>query len=371
LLLKNRHPQTLPPFRRPGNDTHVEKAVMNTFKTLKQLAISLVTLAGIGLSPAHSAGTTPLSLVNQFDATGHPLSACQVYFYVAGTVATPQDSFSDFGLTAKNPWPLPCDQFARVPLHWLADGLIHVRLIDSSGTPYVDTTMQVLGPSSGGGGGGGTVDPTSIMATGDIKVRYDNGALSGFVRCNALTIGNAVSGATERANADTQTLWIYLYAKDPNLVVSGGRTGNALNDYNAGKQLTMPDWRGRAIAGLADMGNSATTALTATGFGNVVTTLGAAGGNQLPVITMANLPASPAPVAATAVVPAAGNVVAVTFGAGTTLLTPSGTSATFFAGDKYGIMPNLPVSGNTANLGSATPFQTVTPEMLLTIYMKL
>lgn len=260
-------------------------------KSLKSLCITLCTALSLYASPALAAGTTPLAMAQQIDFNGQPIAGCLLNFYVAGTVATPQNAFADFGLTTPLPNPIQCDQSGRVPQHWLADGLIHIRLTDSSGGPIIDTTMQVLGPSSGGGGGGGTVDPTSIMSTGDIKVKYGTGPLSGFVRCNSLTIGSAVSGATERANADTQALFIYLYNTDPNLTVSGGRSGNALNDFNSNKTITTPDWRGRAIGALADMGNSASGVLQTAYFGSNPTVLGAIGGNQASVLGPTNLPA--------------------------------------------------------------------------------
>ncbi|MCK1465713.1 hypothetical protein IVB34_47370 [Bradyrhizobium sp. 2] len=106
---------------------------------------------------------------------------------------------------------------------FLADGTIKVRLTDRNGvTQVVADNIQVVGPS-GGGGGGGTVDPTTILATGDVKVAYGTGILSGFVRANGRTIGSATSGATERANSDVQALFVYLWAADANLSVSGGR----------------------------------------------------------------------------------------------------------------------------------------------------
>ena len=259
-------------------------------KSLKSLCIALCTALSIYAGPALAAGTLPLALAQQIDINGQPLAGCQVTFYVAGTVATLQNNYADFGLTTPQANPLACDQTGRIPMFWLADGLIHVRLTDSFGSPIIDTTMQVLGPSSGGGGGGGTVDPTSIMATGDIKAKYGTGPLAGFVRANGLTIGSSVSGATERANADTQALFIYLYGVDPNLVVSGGRTGNALNDFNANKTIAMPDWRGRGIGALADMGNSATTILTSAYFGTDPTVLGAIGGSQNVGLVAAQLP---------------------------------------------------------------------------------
>jgi hypothetical protein len=250
------------------------------------LGITLLTAA-----PLHAAGTTPLALVPQVDSQGNPASACLLYFFVAGTTATPQNAYADFGLTQPLANPLSCDQAGRVPMHWLADGLIHIRLTDSFGLQIVDTTMQVLGPSSGGGGGGGTVDPTSIMSTGDLKVKYATGPLTGFVRTNGLTIGNAGSGATERANADTQALFIFLYnCGDATLVVSGGRTGNALNDYNAGKTITLPNYSGRALAALDNQGAGAAGVLTTAFYGTNPTVLGAPGGVQSHAMILGEAP---------------------------------------------------------------------------------
>jgi hypothetical protein len=229
--------------------------------------------------------------VPQVDSQGNPASSCLLYFFVAGTTATPQNAYADFGLTQPLANPLSCDQAGRVPMHWLADGLIHIRLTDSFGLQIVDTTMQVLGPSSGGGGGGGTVDPTSIMSTGDLKVKYATGPLTGFVRTNGLTIGNAGSGATERANADTQALFIFLYnCGDATLVVSGGRTGNALNDYNAGKTITLPNYSGRALAALDNQGAGAAGVLTTAFYGTNPTVLGAPGGVQSHAMILGEAP---------------------------------------------------------------------------------
>jgi hypothetical protein len=258
---------------------------------LKTLVLSFVAASALWTVPALAAGTTPLSLVQQIDISGQPLANCQISFFVAGTVAAPQNSYADFGLTQQQPSPLVCDQTGRVPLHWLADGLIHVRLTDASGNVIIDTTMQVLGPSSGGGGGGGgTVDPTAIFSTGSLLARYGTGAFAGFVRTNGLTIGNSTSGASERANADTQNLFVYLWNTDPNLVVAGGRGANALADFNGGKTITLPDYRGTMLAGLADMGNLATPVLTSAYCGTAPTVLGAFCGSQSHTDALAELP---------------------------------------------------------------------------------
>jgi microcystin-dependent protein len=304
------------------------------------------------------AGTTPLSLVQQFDSTGAPLAGGLLTFFVAGTVATKQNAFQDFGLTVPLSNPLTLDSTGRVPQHWLADGLIHIRLTDSAGLVYVDTTMQVLGPSSGGGGGGGTVDPTALIATGDLKHRYGTGPLSGYARANGLTIGNAGSGATERANADTQALFIY-----PNLVVSGGRTGNALNDYNASKTIELPDLRGRTIAGLGDMGAPNAARLTSAFFGPG-TVLGTAGGAESNTLTAAQIPAHLHPITDRQ---HQHGVPVDSSGSGTIPL--GGSTGSLGTGNTNFAFTGITSTDNSTGGGSAHP--NVQPTMLMTIYIKL
>lgn len=206
------------------------------------------------------AGTVPLALAQQIDSSGQPLAGALLYIFQAGTVATLQNSYQDFGLTILNPNPLEADQTGRIPMFWLADGLIHVRLVDSSGVVVLDETMQVLGPSSGGGGGGGGggVDPTAVFSTGDFKFRPTTETLAGWVKANAQTIGSATSGATQRANADTLNLFSYLWNNYANskCPVSGGRGANAATDFAANKTIGLPDWRSKGPAGLDDMGNA-------------------------------------------------------------------------------------------------------------------
>lgn len=346
---------------------------MTLLKRLKTLVISAFTALSLGVGPVMAAGTTPLSLVQQFDSSGTPLAGCLLYFYVAGTVATPQNAYSDFGLTNALPNPLQCDQSGRVPQHWLADGLIHIRLTNSSGVVQVDTTMQVLGPSSGGGGGGGTVDPTTILATGDVKVKYGTGALSGFVRLNGLTIGSATSGATERANADTQNLFVYLYNADPNLTVSGGRTGNALNDFNSNKKLTLPDARNRSIAALGDMGNTDAALFLGNTFtsGNS-TTLGATIGIGTPkTLLQSDLPNVSPSVTGTS----HNHTTTVAGGNGT--ISNTNTGIFLFASSflqNFNITSSNTSSGGTVAINGGvtqTTFNTVSPLILVTLYIKL
>jgi len=173
-------------------------------------------------------------------------------------------------------------------MFYLADGNIKIRLTDKNGLVVIAAdNLLVIGPSAGGGGGGG-VDPTTVMQTGDFKARFGTGALQGFVRCNGLTIGNAVSGATERANADTQPAFEYLWALNLT-AVTPSRGASATADYNAGKQIAVPDCRGRALVGLDDMGATAIGRLTAAFFGQSAIVLGNAGGDEKHTMAAANI----------------------------------------------------------------------------------
>jgi hypothetical protein len=263
-------------------------------------------LALLWSSLAQAQGTLPLALTQQFsftncqqftNACGTPLIGGHLYFYQVGTVATPQDSFQDTALTIKNAWPLPLDANGRIPPFFLANGSIHVRLTDAGGVVQFDyPNMLVIGPS-GGGGGGSSIDPTTIATTGDYKWRPTSEFVTGWVKANAQTIGSATSGATGRANADAQALFVYEWANcpDAHCPVLGGRGGSALADFNANKQLTLPDCRSRVCGvGLDDMGNSAAGRLLAgnvtSGGGDGVTTPGANGGEANHTLAIGELP---------------------------------------------------------------------------------
>lgn len=243
------------------------------------------------------AGTLNIALAQQFDIDGAPLAGAQLFFFQIGTVATLQNSYQDFGLTIPNTNPLIADQFGRIPMFYLADGQVHVRLTDSSGVVIFDyPTMQVIGPSSGGGGGGGSIDPTTIAATGDFKWRATTETLTGWVKANALTIGNATSGASQRANADTQALFVYLWTNfnDAHCPVVGGRGSTAAADFSASKQITLPDLRSRSPFGLDDMGAAAVGRLqpfnVTSGEFDGVTTPAATGGECNHTLILAEVP---------------------------------------------------------------------------------
>lgn len=316
------------------------------------------------------AGSISLSLSQQFDSLGKPLSGGLMYFYQAGTVATPQNAYQDSGLTIAHPNPLTLDAAGRVPQLFFADGSIKVRLTDASGVVQINAdNILVVGPSSGGGGGG-TVDATTILATGDFKLTYGTGTLSGFVRANGRTIGSALSGASERANADCLALFQYLWAADPNLAVSTGRGASAAADWAANKSIAVPDFRGAYLAGLADMGNSATSILTSAYFGSDPTILGNAGGDQKSTLATTNLP--PYTPSGTLSLASSGTVNRQGVYPGTNIpnVVAQGTNSSGIDQATLSVTTTGTFSGS-AQGGAATPFSNVPPTRVITIYLKL
>jgi hypothetical protein len=209
-------------------------------------------------STGMAAGVIPLALAQQSDINGRPLAGALLYIYQVGTVATRQDSFLDPGLTTALQWPLRADATGRIPMFYLADGQVHVRLTDAQGVVILDNpSLQVVGPSITGGssGGGSTVDPSSIMSTGDIKFRMTGETLVGWVKLNGLTLGSSGSGANT-ATDTAQNLYTYLWANcdQAHCPVAGGMRTTATGDFTSGKSIILPDWRGRGPVGLDDMG---------------------------------------------------------------------------------------------------------------------
>lgn len=332
-------------------------------------------------------GTLPISLQQQFsftncqtftNACGTPLQGGLLYFYQVGTVATQQNSFQDTGLSLLNPWPLVLDANGRIPLFYLANGAVHVRLTDSSGVVQFDIpNALVIGPSAGGGGGG-AVDPTTVLATGDIKFRMTQEFVTGWVKLNAQTIGSSTSGATQRANSDTQNLFVYLWNNCTNnhCPVLGGRGASGLADFNANKQMTLPDWRGSGPMGVDDMGNSPAGRIfnqnVTSGGGDTVTTPGASGGEALHTMTTGDLVAHThagtlvdpghshvVPVIAYGGGPPTGSI-AETQGGSIGSATPSTNSASTGASFQDGL-GHINVTQST---GSGTPFNQMQPFIL-------
>lgn len=217
----------------------------------------------------------------------------RLFFYAANT-STPQNAYKDTALLIPHPRPIVLDANGRCPSFYLADGSVRARLENSSGVPQFDeANLLVIGPSSGGGGGGSSVDATTIFQTGDTLWLDQQGTRSGWVRDNGKTIGSVISGATERASADTQALFLFLWGaySDTICPVGGGRGATAAADWAANKQIALPDKRGYVPGGLDDMGSTAAARFTGVPVvsGNV-TTAGSTLGEARNTLTVAAMP---------------------------------------------------------------------------------
>lgn len=318
------------------------------------------------------AGTISFSLSQQFNQYGEPLSGGKLYFYEAGTT-TPQNAYKDSNLTLPWPNPIELDEAGRVPQFFLDDGSIKIRLADSDGVTQVAADgVLVIGPSSGGGGGT-PVDATTVLQTGDVKVRYGTGTHSGWVRANGRTIGSSTSGASERANADCQDLFEYLWGADTNLSVSTGRGVSANADWVANKTIALPNSAGCAIVGLDDMGGGPAGRLTTAIFGTDPTVLGAFGGVQKIALSVDQLPTI-TPSGTVAIIDPghthnlAGNVAA--SGAATNATGVSGSTGTQISGTQSATSGiTAAFTGTPFGSGDDTPL--VQPSLTYTIYLKL
>ena len=237
------------------------------------------------------AGTIPISLCQQFDIYGDPLSGGLIYFFVAGTVSTPQNAYKDIALTLPHPNPITLDASGRCPQLFFSDGLIKIRITSQSGAVVLSAdNVQVIGASSGGGGGGGAIDATTVAQTGDIKPRYDMVYIpAGFAAMAAPSVDG--SGAPSSPTPTRPCIVsVYLWsAPGIALVVSGGRGATSVADWNANKQITLHTCRGTGVAGLDDMGNSAAGRLTPSYYGSG-TVLGFAAGIDHYTQTTNNMP---------------------------------------------------------------------------------
>lgn len=103
-----------------------------------------------------------------------------------------------------------------------------------------------------------SVLPT-ILPTGIMWPFIGTVAPAGWVKLDDGTIGSASSGATTRANADTEDLFKLLWnsVSDAYAPVPGGRGATADIDWNANKQITLPAMLGRAM-GIAGSGSGLT-----------------------------------------------------------------------------------------------------------------
>lgn len=200
----------------------------------------------------------PFSRQQVLDANGHPYLDLRANFFVGGT-STPLTVYSDAGLTVPRTQPVIADANGRFPRVYLPAGLYREQVLGPGGVElwFDDGLGEAVDATT-------PTDPTtppdasSYATTGDVKWRLDGAILPGWVRMNGGTLGNAASGATERANADAKPAFAYLWTsfRDAIAPVSGGRGLSADADFAAGKTISVPSMRGMVATGLDDMGAS-------------------------------------------------------------------------------------------------------------------
>ena len=88
------------------------------------------------------------------------------------------------------------------------------------------------------------------FSTGDVKLTFKTTADTSWVLMDDKTIGNAASGGTGRADADTVDLFTLLWTNTANAEcpVSTGRGASAVADYAANKTIKLPLALGRSLA---------------------------------------------------------------------------------------------------------------------------
>ena len=216
----------------------------------------------------------------------------EAYFF-QGATTTAQTVYQDAAETTPHTSPVETDANGRWPLVFVPFCTsFDVQVMTSGGTQlYYYRSIPNADPVEA------SVDSVAdeeLFATGDVKFRFGTGALTGYVRCNARTIGSAASGATERAHADTATLYAYLWNNFANsiLAVSGGRGASASADFAANKTIALFDGRSATLRGLDDMGNTAASLLAlATFTTGAATTGGSVCGVNTHTLTEAQLAA--------------------------------------------------------------------------------
>lgn len=225
---------------------------------------------------------------------GEFVIGAKIYVYKAGT-NTPASAYSDAEGMALHTWPMLTDANGCIPTFWVSEPSIKVDIQTPTGSIIrtVDGIQGYVAPATGGGGGGGgggSGTGTTILP-GFLMPAHAVGPQDGWVRANGRSIGNSSSGATERADADTEDLFIHLWNTDIALSVLGGRGTTAQADYDANKTITLPDYRGRVPIGMTDMGASNSSILNGIGFdqGNS-RSIGSYGGDGVVTLTTAQIP---------------------------------------------------------------------------------
>lgn len=195
------------------------------------------------------------SLIPWTDPNGDPYAGAKAYFFEAGTT-TPLPVYTTADLSITHDHPVIADSSGQFPAIFLTQNAPYrLRILDADDATIWDVDNISVPINVAPDDVEGDTAIEFLHQTGDIKSRFDIGTHDGWARCNGRTIGNASSGATERANADTEDLFAHLW-QFTILTVSGGRGASSAADFAANKTITLPDFRSRVLAGRSAMGST-------------------------------------------------------------------------------------------------------------------
>lgn len=279
---------------------------------------------------------TPIIKHRYFDVNGNPLSGGKLFTYEAGSL-TPKATYKDKDATQANTNPIILNSNGEADVwllagsykfvlktsadvdQWTVDGIESgsgkldeslfqakgdIITAQSASTPYrlpVGVNGEALIADSTETAGmkwAPLATVTASVVTGSLVDYLGATAPTGYVLASGKTIGNATSGGTERANADTQALFILLWNDYTNTILpiqdSAGapstRGASAILDFNASKRLPVPDLRGRVTVGEDNIGGTSANRITTAGCGIDGNTLGASGGAQTHTLLEAEMP---------------------------------------------------------------------------------
>jgi microcystin-dependent protein len=232
-----------------------------------------------------------LSLTPIFDNNGALVRNARVYFYRPGTL-DPVTVYQDQELGAPHTQPILVGGSGRLPPIYVGAAPYRVRIFDNANQLVEDIPWLPGATESTEGGGGGAAD--TAIRTGDVVWSFANGTVrAGWVRLNGGTIGNSLSGASERANDDAHNLFVHLWGQDNAslLTVSPSRGASAESDWLANKQITLPDGAGMVLGGITTMGRPERAVLAGVPFAvGSPTAVGARMGTALHTLLTTQMP---------------------------------------------------------------------------------
>jgi microcystin-dependent protein len=182
------------------------------------------------------ANLTPWIRPQFFDDNGDPLAGGKLYCYAAGT-STFQATYTTAAGSVENANPVILDSNGRAPVYLSSSSYKFVLKDSNDVTIWTEDNVSLPVAANG-------------FSTGDVKLTIKTTADSGWVLMDDTTIGSSASGASGRANDDTEALYTLLWNNTVNAdcAVSTGRGASAAADFAANKTIALPKTLGRALA---------------------------------------------------------------------------------------------------------------------------